>query len=486
MNSKDSQLPAPTPALSDALHALRRATEKLEHFDASRHDWELMLSLLLVIDRRCSRHLNTVWQSFSDSLKDGRKLSVGSRYCTQLAKAYLQLFRIVDEEPNAAELNLPQFLVHAMKALVDHARWQYLQYRTPETPTWQAMAHIYHSVERQRSMQKEEIEEFESCAAQVQSEYVQAILLKTVPTFGMREEEIQLWINIIRKSALKELGLQPLPDAGENVRIDLGSGETLVQNQATPPAALLRYLPLENVRKILADHLGSDGFERRATIGLVKRLLTGRWVTDTANRCESRKALIRTGEIAIGHLRITTILRSLSPALANSGSHFMRCAIANVSQGGCRISLPHRSDSPLRVNSLVCLVLGHNGPMKIGITQWVKRSSGDTDEAGIRLLEGAPTVTPLASNKPWPGGLLVENAIVLCHGNYHSCEEILVLLKPGCYSTELQCRVKLSRLRLEPIAILATGEDYELASFRVTIPERNIVRQSPADLESER
>jgi hypothetical protein len=408
-------------------------------------------------------------------------------FLTQLAEGYrfcLAKFEVGAVGAAALKPSLPKVVGRALRACGARLKWSLLRYGPVEQELWENLARLYSAGDALGfapwllTLYRGERRET-SC----ERELLRPMMLAVSAPDGLLPIQVELADRIIAQCA-EAFTLSARPGQGLHYVADLAA--------ASPPGRLSPHVTLNpqtrffgpgeaagRVARYIAEIERSGRIPAEMNLGLeleppvvldTLQHLARYWAPSLPERKETRRP--RTEHV--------TVVHEYGEVVANAGGLFFESAyvsndeewiVENESAGGFGAFVPKSQGAWLRVGCLVGVRREEGVAWGVGIVRRVVGDEQGNRYVGIQMLASGGAAVTLFTERPWhpdddlDGG---ELCILLPAASARSGETTL-LLRPGLFKPKRQIEMHAydRRYRLEPVAVAETGEDFEIARYRI-------------------
>lgn len=395
-----------------------------------------------------------------------------SGYWGDLSSAYgAILAQCIADSAMAGKLKaqLALLCLRAMRAYAGHLKWQYFHYETDAGQSWKSLGDIYRFA-AQKKLNAEPVRIYSATpqTATIDAEFVKLLMLNSVSPNCMPTVDIELaeWI-IAHLSASFLLSETHQPQVSYNY-VDLAAGEPpkrLVQVPAGSPnlrffAAGQAAAKLDALIKIadggaLPSDLQLGGAHDPNRVRAAMGHLQYAWSSPPPVRKSDRYEVKHRLNIAKGRTGITARLQGDAP-----GAEVW--TMENISSGGLAAVADNTQSSWLSVGALVGMsVEGGSGAYSVGVVRRLSRRPKLQSSVGVRTL--AKLAIPITF-----GGVAPQEALLLTDERKLG-DEIVVCLNPGGFDKRIGPLLEFEgeKYLLRPLDLVSSGEDYDLARYKV-------------------
>jgi hypothetical protein len=409
-------------------------------------------------------------------------------FLVQLAEGYrfcLARFEVGAIGAAALKPTLPKIAGRALRASGGQLKWSLLRYGPVERDLWEQVARLYTASEALGfapwllSLYRGEKRE-----TTAEREFLRPLMLAVSSPDGLLPIQIELADRMIAQCA-DEFALSTHPGDGLHYVTDLAAafppGRIAPSVTVTPQT---RFFGPGDASKRIARYI--EQIERNGSIpedmnlGLQVEVpvvldtlqhLARYWGPALPERREARRR--RTEHV--------TVVHEFAEVVANAGGLFFESPfvsndeewiVENESQGGFGAYVPKALGGWLRVGCLIGVRREEGVAWGVGIVRRVVSDEHGNRYVGIQMLAtGGAAVTVFSDRAPGGSGDLSshgELCILLPSSSMQSGEATL-LLRLGVFSPRrsLEMRAYDKEYALMPVAVVQTGEDFEVARFRI-------------------
>ena len=405
-----------------------------------------------------------------------------SHYLSQLALAYVALVRLFQTYSKGwAEVGdkLPQVVARAIRATSLRLKWQRMRYRPVETDIWKTLSQLWSYVE-DKGLTRTRVLVYEDRST-LQREFVKPLMFAMSAVDSLPPVELDVADKIIAHFA-GHFVLQQYPAKGCYFRIDI--------DQWTPA---LRYRPGDIV------YLGSRFFgpgDAIAEIGKISAQLAEgaistnqinlhefanveiavdvlahlerHWSVRRPERSEARRRSLTQIAIVSGFSEIVKQIESNDMNGRDGDEEFELWGVENESESGYGAVLPAEHGETLRVGELIAVRPRGSPVWAVGVIRRLAAQDVARRYVGIELLARGIQAVPLKNaktGKRTQTGLLLPSSV----GGSVGQGEINLLLPTDGFSPDVNLEMEVYEIDyiLEPRMVLETGDDFEVARFRI-------------------
>ncbi len=409
-------------------------------------------------------------------------------FLTQLGEGYrfcLARFEVGAVGAAALKPSLPKIAGRAVRAYAGQLKWSLLRYGPVEQSVWEQLARLYTAAEALGfAPWLLTLYRGERRDTSTEREFLRPLMLAVSAPDGLLPIQVEIADRLIAQCS-DAFVLSPRPGEGLHYLTDLTTPfppGRISPNLTVSPQARF-FGPGEAAGRIAAyiEQIEDRGnVPQEMNLGLevqpavvldTLQHLSRYWAARLPERREARRRRTET----------VTVVHEFGEVVANAGGLFFdspfvsndeEWIVENESDGGFGAKVPKAVGAWLRVGSLVGVRREEGVAWGVGI---VRRVSGDDQGnryAGIQMLAtGGAAVTvftygrPIAADDDEPEGELC----ILLPSTTTRSGETLLLLRPDMFDPRkpLEMHAYDRRYRLDPVAIVERGEDFEIARFLI-------------------
>ncbi len=370
---------------------------------------------------------------------------------------------------------LPFFCVRAVRACAAQLKWHYMHYEQGDAAVWQALGKAYRFAE-EKKIQREMVPVYPGVpvSSSAEREFMKALMLAASSPDCLMPLDIELAERIVAHfSAAFLVSNTHQPQATYNW-IDLASGAPPKRLTQTPPAsASLRFFAagaaiaqLDNmIRVVQSGAVPSDlnlgGTYEPEKVLTVLQHLKMYWAATPPVRKSDRYAVKHRLSVVNSFEGILARLKD-GGALATEKSAAESWVTENISAGGIGAVLEKAQGDWLRIGKLVGLsVEGGSGACSVGMVRRCSRLPQQQSSVGIRTFAKESFAVTL-------GGREEQEALLLNDGRTLR-EEALICTREGAFDKRYSPSMAFDghTYLLIPVEVSVTGDDFELARYKV-------------------
>jgi len=408
-------------------------------------------------------------------------------FLTQLGEGYrfcLAKFEVGAVGAAALKPALPKVAGRALRASGAQFKWSLLHYRPSEQELWENLARLYTAAEALGfapwllNLYRGERRET-SC----ERELLRPLMLAVSAPDGLLPMQIELAERIIAQCT-DAFTLSSRPGPGLHYVTDLAAAAPpgrLSPNVTLNPqtrffgpgegaARVARYVAeIERTGRVPAEmNLGLE-LEPPLVLDTLQHLARY-WSASLPERKQARRQRTE-------HL---TVVHEFGEVVANAGGLFFESAfvsnneewiLENESAGGFGAFVPKAQGGWLRVGCLVGVRREEGVAYGVGIVRRVVGDEHGNRYVGIEMLASGGAAVTLVTEQAWsPEHPTAQGELcILLPSATAPSGETTLLLRPGLFKPKRMVEMHAydHRYRLEPLAIAETGEDFEIARYRI-------------------
>jgi len=372
---------------------------------------------------------------------------------------------------------LPFASARAVQAAAARLKWHYLRYEQAETDAWEGIVKSYQFAEDHKLGRENVAAQAAAHATSVEREFVKALMLAASSPDCLLPREIELAERIIGYVGGDFVLSKAHQPRVTYYHMDLARGAPPRRLTDTPPTSpkarffaagaaearldeLIRVAERGGVPSAL--NLGDD-WESATVLRLLRHLKTC-WAATPPVRKHDRHAVKHRVSVIHDFAGVLASVRqgaidALDPAAGAGTESWMT---ENISAGGMGLVPGKDHGDWLRVGRLLGVrVEGGSGSCAAGIIRRCSRLQQQVS-VGIRTLAKETFAVTL-------DGLASPEALLLLNDGGHAMDEALVCLAEGAYNPRVSAKLQFNgkAYLLMPQELCETGEDFELARYRV-------------------
>jgi hypothetical protein len=408
-------------------------------------------------------------------------------FLTQLGEGYrfcLAKFEVGAVGAAALKPSLPKVAGRALRASGAQLKWSLLRYGPTDQELWESLARLYTAAEALGfapwllNLYRGERRET-SC----ERELLRPLMLAVSAPDGLLPIQVELADRIIAQCA-DAFTLSARPAQGLHYVTDLAAAfppgrlspnvtlnpQTRFFGPGEGAARVARYVAeIERTGRVPAEM--NLGLELDSPVVLdTLQHLARYWAPSLPERKEARRQ--RTEHV--------TVVHEYGEVVANAGGLFFESAfvsddeewiVENESTGGFGAFVPKAQGGWLRVGCLVGVRREEGVAWGVGIVRRVVGDEQGNRYAGIQMLANGGAAVTLFTEQAWsPEHPPADGELcILLPSAATRSGEATLLLRPGLFKPQrtVEMHAYDRRYRLEPVAIAETGEDFEVARYRI-------------------
>jgi hypothetical protein len=405
-----------------------------------------------------------------------------SLYLTRLASAYVGVVRLFQTYSRGwAEVGdkLPQVIARAIRTTSLRLKWQRMRYRPVETDIWQTLSQLWSYVE-DKGLTRARVLVYEDRST-LQREFVKPLMFAMSAVDSLPPVELDVVDKMIAHFAGR-FELQQYPAKSCYFLIDI--------DQWTPAA---RYRPGDVVRlgsrffgpgdtvteletisaQLAAGAISTNEFnlyEFADVETVVETLahLERHWSVRRPERREARRRSLAQLAIVSGYNEIVERIASNDVGVRAEDDEVESWGVENESEGGYGAVLPNERGEKLHVGELIAVRPSGSRVWAVGVIRRLAAQDVERRYVGIELLARGVQTVPLSNVKTGERahtGLLLPSHI----GDSVGQGEINLLLPTEGFSPDVSLEMEVydNHYFLEPHMVLETGDDFEVARYRI-------------------
>jgi hypothetical protein len=376
---------------------------------------------------------------------------------------------------------MPLLLTRALRVGAQRLKWQLMRYAPVEKELWAALAQLW-SYAEDRGLTASRVLVYEDVESTPQRELLKPLMLAMSAGDSLSPRELDIAERIVAHYA-ERFELQRHPAKGCHFFLDIDAG--------APPA---RYLPGTRVRpgvrffgpgqsvaelEALSSSIATqesiprginlEGVPDIEQVVEVLGHLARYWWARRPGRTEERKRTLARIAVVHGYQQILAKLSMEAAVDLPLDDSDELWKVENESEGGYGAVLPLGTAEWVRVGTVLGVRAADSRVWGVGIVRRLAAREHDQRYVGIQLLgRGARIVTLRRTGDALPAmsALLLPSHV----GDSVSQGEVTLLLPAGGFSSQAAIAMQAySRdYLLEPRMLLETGDDYDMAYYRVT------------------
>jgi len=367
---------------------------------------------------------------------------------------------------------LPLFCVRAVRAVAAQLKWHYMHYEQGDAAVWGALGKLYRYAE-EKKIHREAVPVYPGVpvSSSAEREFMKALMLAASSPDCLMPLDIELAERIVAHfSASFLISNAHQPQATYNW-VDLASGAPPKRLTQTPPASpALRFFAagaaigqLDNMIRVVESgavpaDLNLGGTYEPAKVLSVLRHLKTYWAATPPVRKSDRYAVKHRLTVVNGMQGILSRLKGGAAGDAGAESWVTE----NISSGGIGATLAKTQGDWLGIGKLVGLsVEGGSGATSVGMVRRCSRLPQQQTNVGVRTFAKESFAVTL-------GGREQSDALLLNDGRTLK-EEALICQREGGFDKRASPTMAFDghSYLLIPIEVSETGDDYELARYKV-------------------
>ncbi|MBI3149130.1 MAG: hypothetical protein HYZ17_11525 [Betaproteobacteria bacterium] len=391
---------------ANSLKELAVAVDELQRI-ASFRDAQSLPVVFEQVNRlgaRAAASLDDLWLRCIDA-RSGFSVAYLSATAKQLAYALLDVFAACLKHPevvDGASGDAPPgvFAANVMRVARCCAKWSWLRYEQPPSHLWLRAGYFHERVERwEASRAGNGVPVATPCLLTVERDYLAMLLLDWLRPNSLSLPALSLLDGSL-DDCLDGIRLEKAPGGSPVALLNPVSGrlERYGGDGRLPQGGKCRLVPvsevLERLEAFLSRH-GSDGSEAQHEAAHAVAVRGAGWQDGRRPaRGGRRVGAVRSAYLSCRFGPVSALVRRGGVrSLSDSASGFKECVVLDVSEHGCRISLPSAA-ADVGVGALVATVCPHKGEISLGTTRWMKRNGAESAELGVEILRGSVFAFP--------------------------------------------------------------------------------------------
>jgi hypothetical protein len=464
----------------DAAQAIADIRHWLESVNATEgFKPERRAELFLLLDEAAQVHQRRLARDYLaipgvTKFQEARLRQALSGLWTDLATTYATFLEQIAADSGAAgrlKAQLPLLCVRAVRALAEQLKWQYMHYEPGEAAVWQALGKVYSFAEAKK-IHREAAPLYPGVplSSSAEREFMKTLMLAASSPDCLMPLDIELaeWI-VAHFSASFLISDVHQPQVTYNW-IDLSGGAPPKRLTQAPPASPglrffapgVAYEKLDALIGVLekgavpAD-LNLGGTYEPAKVAGVLRHLKMYWAATPPVRKFDRYEVKHRLTVVHG---LETILACMFSGTPQAGAESW--VTENISSGGIGAIVSGAQGDWLGIGRLVGLsVEGGSGAWSVGVVRRCHRLPQQRISVGVRTF--ARTAFPVTL-----GGGVDQFALLLADGPALG-DEATVCLRDGTFDKRVSPTMAHEghKYLLIPVEVSETGEDFEIARYRV-------------------
>jgi hypothetical protein len=400
-----------------------------------------------------------------------------------LASAYaacLAQFALDPGSVGKLKAQLPLFCVRAVRAVAAQLKWHYMHYEQGDAAVWEMLGKVYRFAE-EKKVHRESVPVYPGVpvSSSAEREFMKALMLAASSPDCLMPLDIELAERIVAHfSGSFLISDVHRPQATYNW-IDLARGVPPKRlTQTPPPSPGLRFFAagaalgqLDGMIRVVeggavpADLNLGGTYEPEKVLGVLRHLKLY-WAATPPVRKNDRYAVKHRLTVVNGFEGILARLKGAAGAAGAAGGTGDAGAESwvteNISSGGIGATLGKGQSDWLRIGKLVGLsVEGGSGACSVGVVRRCSRLAQQQTSVGVRTFAKESFAVTL-------GGREQQDALLLNDGRTLK-EEALICQREGAFNKRNSPSLEFDghRYLLIPIEVSETGDDFELARYKV-------------------
>lgn len=397
-----------------------------------------------------------------------------SAYWKELATAYVSTIDLCAADNGAAgrlKGQLPLLCTRAIRAIAAQLKWQYLHYEPEDAEILKALGRVYCFAEQKKiQLETPKLYGNSPLTTSAEREFVKLLMLTAsspdcLPPIGI---ELAEWI-VAHLGASFTLSSTHQPQSTYNYFDIAGDASPKRLVQAPPASPTLRFFAagpaagqLDNLIRVAeggalpSDLILGGTYDCAKVLGVLKHL-KATWSVPPPVRKSDRYEMQHRLNVSNGLSGIFARLRGQQAQAGNES-----WVTENISAGGVGAVVSNLQGDWLGIGKLVALsVDGGSGACSVGIVRRWNRRPKMQSIVGIRTL--AKLAFPVTF-----GGISPLDAILL-NDDRMLREEVLVCMREGAFDKRIGPVLDFdgANYLLVPVAIVDSGDDFDIARYRV-------------------
>jgi hypothetical protein len=376
----------------------------------------------------------------------------------------------------------PMLVARTIRAGAQRLAWQLMRYAPVEKELWVALTQLW-SYAEDRAITGSRVQVYEGVESTIQREFLKPLMLAMSAADTLAPRELDIAERIIAHYA-DRFDLQRHPAKGCHFFIDIESG--------TPPA---RYLPGTRVRpsvrffgpgeavaelETLSSRIATAesipkgmNLDGAADVEQVVEVLghLGRyWWARRPGRIDERKRALSQIAVVRGYEQIVAQLSRGAQVDVPLDDVSEMWKVENESEGGYGAVLPPGAAEWVTVGMVLGVRLGESRVWGVGIVRRLAARDDKQRYVGIQLLGRGARVVGM--RRPGDAKAAMTAVLLPSHvGESVSQGEITLLLPTGGFSSQSTVTMQAygRDYLLEPRMLLETGDDYDMAHYRIVL-----------------
>jgi len=403
-------------------------------------------------------------------------------YLSRLAAAYVVLVRLFQTYSRGwAEVGdrLPQVIARAIRTTSLRLKWQRMRYRPVETDIWKTLSQLWSYVE-DKGLARARVLVYEERST-LQREFVKPLMFAMSAVDSLPPAELDVADKMIAHFA-GHFELKQYPAKGCYFLIDIDQWTPAVRYR---PGDVVRlgsrfFGPGDTVDEIenLSSQLAAGAISTNeinlhefAEIEIVVEVLAHlqrHWSIRRPERREERRHSLSQIAIVSGYTEIVKRIESNDMSVRDEEEEFESWSVENESEGGYGAVLPDERGEKLHVGELIAVRPTGSRVWAVGVIRRLAAQDVARRYVGIELLARGIQAVPLANTTTGEQiqmGLLLPSHV----GDSVGQGEIHLLLPTDGFSPDISLEMEVydNRYLLEPRMVLETGDDFEVARYRI-------------------
>jgi hypothetical protein len=456
------------------------------------------LELIAELDQAARPHVRRLAQDYlqlrQQKFHEHRVWTTQADYWRLVGAGYMKCIEAVRADaPGAGAIRqqVPVTVCRALIAIGQQLKWLMLRYGPVAPDVWGDLGSLYAFAES-KGFADRTVALGEGGAADVspRREFLKAVMLGTASVECLAPEQIEIAERTVALFARHfVLEASRTPHTPYVFDLAMCKPPTRVLGAPAPSAPSLRYIGAGATHAEIARLLGvlqQEGVlpsgvtlggehDPRAIPDVWRHLLQYWSSTPPARGSERQPANARItivhGFRLLSGLMSTDAADTLDMSLA-SLSAVESWVVENVSDGGYGAILPATGSDWLKVGAMIGLKSQGETHWGVGTIRRLARDGERNRRVGIQRLSGHIVALRIAPSGPIaPGNAVRDNDVALLLTPRPDAEQrVRIMQAPGTFSAGqmLVMRVQGHAFELKPEALIETGEEYDVASFRLT------------------
>jgi hypothetical protein len=448
------------------------------------------LEIVDLVGRSARDHLKQIQAEYLSAVTrshaplEGGSWSAAAAFLRRLAVAYLHIVQQFQTYvPGWGQLRdrLPSLMSHAMNVAGKRLKWQMLRYAPVEKELWTTLAQLWACAE-DRSLTAARAVLHEDSETNLQREFLKPLMMAMSAGDTLSPQELDMAERIVAHfSDDFELNRHPGKDCYFYIDIDVGNApQRFMPGTRTRPG--MRFFgpggALAKVEELAAAVAAGSPLPEELELALSKEVgtvvevldhLARHWGARRPGRNEERKRTLSEIATVSGFEQIVSTLsaEAMVDLALDAGGEVWK--VENESEGGYGAVVPLGMAEWVRVGGILGVRPMGSRTWAVGIVRRLAARETDDRYIGIQVIgRGARVVTLM---RPGESRAAMSAVLLPSHvGESVSQGEVTLLLPAGGFSTQgtLAMRVYERQYLIEPRMLLETGNDYDMAYYRIS------------------